>query len=159
MAVEYTVEHIKFEIAFKTSWWRDPPMVSIYIDEEEKFNGKIEKDMVVEFSHTLRFTKHKLSIHRTGKTDDQVRLNELGEHEGQELIIDWIKIDGTNIRDLIWTNSTYKPEYPEPWASQERAKGNELEESILGETFLGHNGIWELNFTSPFYRFIIKWMG
>lgn len=159
MAVKYTVEDIKFEIAFKTSWWLDPPAVSILVDENEKFNGEIKKDTIIKFSHTLRFTNHKLVIHRTGKTDAQVRINELGEHEGQDLIIDWIKIDGTNIRDLIWTKSVYKPDYPEPWASQERAKGNNLEECVLGETFLGHNGTWEFEFTSPFYRFIMNWMG
>lgn len=151
-------EEIKFEIAFKTVWWRDPPKAAVYIDDCEKFNSTVPDNLIVRFAHTLNFTDHELSIVRTGKDNSQVRLTEQG-YQGQDLIIDWIKIDGVNIRDLIWTNSVYQPEYPEPWASQERLSGVQLEQYVQGETHLGHNGTWRLKFSSPFYRFFMDWMG
>lgn len=154
-----SVEHIKFEISFKTNWWKDPPSVAIQLDDQEKFTGNINEDIVVKFSQTLNFNKHVLSIQRTGKNNQQVRLDADGNYQGQELFIDWIKIDGVNIRNLIWTNAYYEPIYPEPWASQQRDQGIELERLVLGETCLSHNGTWRLEFNSPFYRFLMDWMG
>ena len=48
-------------------------------------------------------------------------------------------------------------------SSFEILKGNNyevsiLEEKILGETCLGHNATWELNFYSPTYEFVMNWM-
>lgn len=151
-------ETIAFELAFKSNWWKDPPHASIYIDGQEKFNDSILTNQTVKFTHTLDFTEHVLSIRRSGKNNQQVKITEQGV-QGQDLIIDQIKIDGVNIRNLIWTNAGYYPEYPEPWASQEQSRGIVLEEYVAGETHLGHNGTWELKFTSPFYRFLMDCMG
>jgi hypothetical protein len=151
-------ENINFEIAFKTSWWLSPPTAAIYLDDCEKYNGNIVEDTIIKFSHTLSFGNHELSIHRGGNSNQQVRMTEHG-YQGQDLIIDWIKIDGVNIRNLIWTNSLNEPDYPEPWASEQRSAGIELEKYVPGETHLGHNGIWRLPFNSPFYRFLMDWMG
>jgi hypothetical protein len=112
-----------------------------------------------EFVHELNFGPHCLEMHRTGKTNHQMRTIENGKNEGQDVIIKYIKIDGVNIRDMIWTNSYYEPEYPEPWASQQKSQGIELEKYVPGETWLGHNGVWRLNFISPFYRFLMDWIG
>lgn len=151
-------EQIQFEIAVKSTWWRTPPHAVVTIDGYKHFDSDVPSDTIIKFAHSLEFADHELSIHRTGKDNSQVRLTDQG-YQGQDLIIDWIKIDGVNIRNLIWTNSTYQPEYPEPWASQERAAGVELEEHVQGETHFGHNGIWRLKFTSPFYKFLMDQMG
>jgi hypothetical protein len=50
----------------------------------------------------------------------------------------------------------YTPEYPEPWASQQRAAGHELEKSFNKVTFMGHNGKWKLKFASPFYMWLLE---
>jgi hypothetical protein len=153
-------EKILFEISFIPSYWKDPPRIEIYLDDIQKFQGLIvDQSTVIKFTHELAFSDHTLQMRRTGKTNQQVRKNENGEIEGQDLKIDYIKIDGVNIRNMIWTNSYYVPEYPEPWASQQRALGIELESQVPGETCFGHNGVWNLKFTSPFYRFLMDWMG
>jgi hypothetical protein len=155
-----SAEKIPFEISLISSYWKDPPGLEIYIDNLQKFQGLvIDQSTVIKFVHELTFGDHILQMHRTGKTNNQVRQNENGEIESQDLKINYIKIDGVNIRNLIWTNSYYEPEYPEPWASQQHAQGITLEDRVLGETYFGHNGIWKLNFTSPFYRFLMDWMG
>lgn len=153
-------EKILFEISLISDYWKDPPSLKITIDEAEKFQGLIiNESTVIKFTHDLAFGDHTLQMRRTGKTNQQIRKNENGEIEGQDLKINYIKIDGVNIRNIIWTNSYYEPEYPEPWASQQRALGIELESHVLGETWLSHNGVWNLKFTSPFYRFLMDWMG
>ena len=70
-----------------------------------------------------------------------------------------IKIDGVDIKNIIWTYSINIPEYPEPWASEYVTAGNILEKEVIGATKFGHNGIWYLDFTSPFYIYIMQWMG
>ncbi len=148
------METITFEIFFITEYWKDPATVKITIDDQIKFIGPITADGPITFTETLTFGLHQLKIHRTGKTNEQV-----GADKGQHVIIDKIKIDGVNIRDLIWIKSYYVPEYPEPWATNQRDNGIVLEEKVPGETFLGHNGVWNFEFKSPFYRFIMDWMG
>jgi hypothetical protein len=102
----------------------------------------------------LNFGQHQLSIRRYNKTGNQVRINDSGQLEDQMLSIKKITIDDINIRNIIWCKSYNEPEYPELWASQQRAKGINLEKFILGETNFGHNCTWRLEFTSPFYQFI-----
>jgi hypothetical protein len=153
-------ETILFELSFISDYWKDPPGLEIYIDNVQKFQGLVvDQSTVIKFAHELAFGDHILQMRRTGKTNNQTRKNEDGEVESQDLKIDYIKIDGVNIRNMIWTNSYYVPEYPEPWASQQRALGIEIESQVPGETWFGHNGVWNLKFTSPFYRFLMDWMG
>jgi hypothetical protein len=70
-----------------------------------------------------------------------------------------LKIDGVDIRNIVWCQSITVSDYPEPWASEQIAAGNILEQEAIGVTTFGHNGVWYLNFTSPFYNFIMNWMG
>jgi hypothetical protein len=152
-------EKIIFEIYVISKYWKDPPGLTVYIDNLQKFQGLItEQSTVIKFTHELIFGSHTLQMDRVGKTNQQMCKKENGDTEGQDLIIDYIKIDGVDIRNIIWTKSYYEPEYPEPWASQQRSLGIKLEQRVLGETYFGHNGRWSLEFTSPFYRFIMDWM-
>lgn len=154
-----TTENIKFEITLAPHFWLDAPQIKVSIDDQEKFSGAVAERQTVEFNHVLDFQEHTLSIQRSGNTNKQVRITELGEFQGQGILLEQIKIDGVNIRNLIWTNSYYEPEYPEPWATQQRGQGIELEQQVVGETNFSHNGIWRLKFTSPFYKFLMNWMG
>ena len=151
-------EHIQFEIFVKPQFWKDPPHLSILIDNQEKHQSLIEHSQVIRFRHTLALGTHQLTMIRTGKSNQQVRLDDQGNHQGQELFIEWIKIDGVNIRNLVWTNSYYEPNYPEPWATQQQEQDIKLERLVPGETCLSHNGTWRLDFNSPFYRFLMDWM-
>jgi len=147
-------ENIKFEIFFDSQFYDIPPMVEIYIDNILKWNGAIDsKYKTIEFYHSLKFSvDHQLSIRRFNK-------HQQSNGQDQLLTLAKLKIDGVDIRNIVWSQSWNEPEYPEPWASQQRSRGIELEEKVIAETCWGHNGIWRLNFISPFYRFIMSWMG
>ena len=148
------METITFELDLQTEYWKDPPRIKILVDNVIKFDDEIKTNGPVRFTADLAFGAHLLQIHRTGKTNAQV-----GPTVGQHVILNRVKIDGTDIRDLVWTRAYYVPEYPEPWASQQRQAGIELEQRVLGETCLSHNGVWNFEFKSPFYRYIMDWMG
>ena len=50
----------------------------------------------------------------------------------------------------------YKPEYPEPWATQQTKIGNKLPETLKNVTKMGHNGTWTFTFDSPFYMWLLE---
>ena len=61
----------------------------------------------------------------------------------QILHIKSVEIDQIDIGALVY-EGVYSPEYPEPWASQQKAAGNDLPESFTNVTIMGHNGTWKL---------------
>jgi hypothetical protein len=153
-------EFINFKIKFTPKFWDRPPVACISVNDEVKFHNNVtSENFIVDFSHTMDFhQKHCLSIKRSGKTDDQVRKNLDGSYDDQALIINQIIIDGVDIRNIIYTDSYNEPVYPEAWAQEQRLANIVLEDRVPGETYLGHNGIWRLNFTSPFYQFVMDKM-
>lgn len=128
-------ETILFEVDLEI---QGNPIVLIYVDDNLYTESK--------FLVPLDFGKHELKIVHSGKTNHT---------PDQSVIIKNIKVDGVNIQDILFTRSINTPEYPEPWATQQREQGIELEEQVLGQCELCHNSVWRLDFTSPFYEFVM----
>lgn len=152
-------EHIKFEFLLHPEYWDRPPHASILVDGVEHWSGLVEDKLTATFSVTLDFnTPHLIELVRSGKDDSQCREADDGSLLDQLLTLKQVKVDGIDIRDIVWAYSWSEPTYPEPWASEQRALGTELEEKVLGETVFGHNTTWKLQFTSPFYEYLMNWM-
>lgn len=156
-----TKETIEFEFHLLSEYWNKPPVAKIAVDNIEYFNDTIPKgSQVIRFTHTCDFNKpHRLTLTRSGKDDTQCKTLPNGHQLDQILTLEKLKVDGIDIRNIVWSQSINIAEYPEPWASEQRAAGNILEEEAIGVTTFGHNGTWYLDFTSPFYIFIMSWMG
>jgi hypothetical protein len=83
-------------------------------------------------------------------------VNEKGDIlKDQMLHIKSIEIDEIDIGALVY-EGVYTPEYPEPWATQQREAGNELQSSFKNVTKMGHNGEWKFTFNSPFYMWLLE---
>lgn len=154
-------ETINFEFHLLSEYWNQPPRAKIAVDNVEYFDDVVSKGLhVVKFAHTCDFNRpHRLTLTRSGKNDSQCKTLPNGHQLDQILTLEKLKIDGIDIRNIVWTQSINIADYPEPWASEQRATGNVLEEEAIGVTTFGHNGTWYLDFTSPFYIFIMRWMG
>ena len=152
-------ENIYFDIILESTYWNSPPELEILVDGESMGKHSIDQPSFhIRFKRIMAFDKpHILELRRTGKTKDQTRLLANGTYETQMLYIKTIKLDNIDLRNLVWHTSQYEPEYPEPWASEQQAQGIKLEKYVTGEMYLGHNGIWRFNFTSPIYKFLIEW--
>jgi hypothetical protein len=148
-------ENILFEIELSSIFWDQPPRAKILVNNECKFDGDVDQStQIIKFYHELEFGKpQQLIIDRYNKTQSQCQ----GEKD-QIMRISKIFIDGIDINNFILSQATFCPVYPEPWASQQAAQGIQLETTLLGETYLGHNGQWCFAFTSPFWQFLIKAM-
>ena len=90
---------------------------------------------------------HTLELIRSGKSTETAQM----------LHIKTIKLDNIDLKNLVLSRSTFDPEYPEPWASEQIANGVKLENQIQGEMYLGHNGVWRFEFTSPIYKLLVAW--
>ena len=154
-------ETIEFELHLSAESWNKPPQAKISVDDVEYFNDVVSKGShIVKFTHTCDFDKpHRLTLIRSGKDDSQCKMLPNGRKLDQILTLTKLKVDGIDIRNIVWSKSINIADYPEPWATEQRAAGNMLEQQAIGVTVFGHNGTWYLDFTSPFYIFIMRWMG
>lgn len=145
-------ELIQFQLDLSYNYTLTAPEIIVCLNGIVKFKEPLSgNNCSIKFEHVLDFGQpYTLHIYRAGKTD---------QDPGQMLIVDRIIIDGNNVQDLIWGCSYYEPSYPELWYSQQVAQGTTLETKVYGETHLGHNGLWTLNFTSPFWSYLLDQMG
>ena len=141
--------------------WDKPPVAEICINDKSVIKKEITGDEsnpdVIEFEHELEEgNNYNLIIKRSGKSKNQTVINEKGDILKDQLLnIQNIEIDEIDIGGLVF-EGMYTPEYPEPWASQQRSAGAELQEEFKNVTQMGHNGTWSFKFESPFYMWLLE---
>ena len=154
-------EKLKFKLELYATMWDEPPHAEIIVAGQSYFKGNIigteDKPDVIEFEHEVdEDNEYSLSIKRSGKTHKQTVVNEKGDYLKDQLLhIKNIEIDEIDIGALVY-EGVYTPEYPEPWASQQREAGYELKQSFKNVTVMGHNGVWTFKFNSPFYMWLLE---
>jgi hypothetical protein len=155
-----SIEKLKFKLELWAEYWDKPPVAEIMIGEQSKFKQKItgteQNPNVIEVYHDLEEGKeYKIVIHRTNKDDSQTVVDNNQIIKDQLLFIKSIEIDEIDLGGLIY-EGLYHPQYPEPWASEQKQAGKELPVSFKNVTSMGHNGRWEITFTSPFYMWLLE---
>ena len=154
-------EKLKFKLELYATMWDKPPHAEIMIGDKSHFAGDItgteDKPTIVEFEH--EFTEgegSELIIKRSGKGKGQTVINDNGDVLKDQLLhIKSIEIDEIDLGALVY-EGVYTPQYPEPWASQQRQAGVELQESFKNVTAMGHDGKWAFKFGSPFYMWLLE---
>ena len=154
-------EKLKFKLELYATMWDKPPHAEILLNDKSYFDGDItgteNKPDVIKFEHELEEGKeYKLTINRSGSDKSQTVVNENGDRLKDQLLhIKSIEIDEIDLGALVY-EGVYTPRYPEPWATQQRAAGVELQESFKYVTCIGHNGTWQFKFESPFYMWLLE---
>ena len=153
-------EKVRFKLELWATYWDKLPVAEILINDTSHYSTEItgteDKPSVVEFEHTLEEGKeYTLKILRSGKDVRQTVVEGDKIIKDQLLHIKSIEIDEIDIGALVY-EGLYTPEYPEPWATQQRSAGIELPSSFKNATMLGHNGVWELKFTAPIYMWLLE---
>ena len=155
-----SIEKLKFKLELYSTYWDKIPTANILINNHSHYNQEItgtEKEpTVVEFEHELTEGEdYKLIIERLGKDPNQTVVEDGKIVKDQLLHIKSIEIDEIDIGALVY-EGIYTPEYPEPWATQQKQTGKELPKTFKNVTNMGHNGRWELGFASPFYMWLLE---
>ena len=153
-------EKLKFKLELYATMWNKPPVADIKINEKSYFKKEItstiDKPTIIEFEHELEDGEsYNLIIDRVGKGIRQTVVNDGKIIKDQLLHIKSIEIDDIDIGSLVY-EGIYKPEYPEPWATQQAEAGNKLPETLKNVTQMGHNGTWTFSFSSPFYMWLLE---
>ena len=153
-------ESLKFKIELYSTYWNKPPIVEVKVGDKSYFKNEItstEKEpTLIEFTHDCESDKsHNLSLIRTNKNVKET-INENGDLLKDQLLhIKSIEIDEIDLGSLLF-EGVYRPQYPEPWATQQREAGNNIPETLKNSVDLGHNGTWTFSFTSPFYMWLLE---
>ena len=126
------MEILKFNIKLDTDYQNMAPMVTVKFNDETKFNHSVSTDTDVQFTGTIK-EHNSLIIDRQNKPDN----------EKQDLFIRTVSIDDIDLRNLIWSKSYFL-----------NADG----ERVIGETWLGTNGTWVLQFAGPFWKHMMDWV-
>jgi len=154
-------EKLKFKLELYATMWDKPPHAEILLNDVSHFKGHItgteDKPDLIEFEHELDEGKeYKLTINRSGSDKTQTVVNEKGDLLKDQLLhIKGIEMDEIDLGALVY-EGLYTPDYPEPWATQQREAGVELRESFKNVTCIGHNGTWQFKFASPFYMWLLE---
>ena len=154
-------EKLKFKSELYATMWNKPPHAEIMINDKSFFKGDItgteEKPNIIEFEQELvEGEESSLSIRRSGKGKYETVVNDKGDILKDQLLnIKSIEIDEIDIGALVY-EGVYTPDYPEPWATQQRDAGVVLEKTSKNVTQMGHNGVWTFSFTSPFYMWLLE---
>ena len=154
-------EKLKFKLELCATMWDKSPVAEILLNDNSYFKGDItsteDKPQSIEFMHECEEGKdYELIIKRSGKDKNQTVVNDKGDLLKDQLLhIKSIEIDEIDLGALVY-EGVYTPEYPEPWATQQREAGTELPESFNNVSRMGHNGTWRFKFESPFYMWIVE---
>ena len=119
-------------------------MIRLMLNDITVFEGRLAAARVFDIATELPFGSHQLTLEYVGKTNSDIN---------QAIEIDYIDIEGIKADRFVWAGE-YTPNYPEPWASEQRALGIELAEKHRNFKFLGWNGIWRLDFEMPVFMWI-----
>lgn len=135
---------VDIEVAIQPNWQDTPPSMMIRLDHNTLWDDVLLDTKVFKFSMSLPKGKHALEI----ELYDKPELD-----SGQSLTILNLKLGRIQSQQFVW-QGIYRPQYPEPWASQQKEQGIPLQSELFNTDQLGWNGTWRLEFTAPIFTWI-----
>jgi hypothetical protein len=137
-------------ITLKPHFCNNWPSVIVGVNDFILYDGLLEDTKTFNYENILSSDQNILWIEFKDKTN-----NDTTENSDQAIEILEVKFENISTDRMIWAGK-YMPQYPEPWASEQKSAGNLLEPVLFNSTYLGWNGRWELNFSVPIFTWIHK---
>lgn len=143
-----SVERLHFRIGISGTYWLKKPVYSVLVNSTEyvraTVSGASEEIEYVEFDCELNEGAHVLQIRLENKSDRDtvVDLNNVITQD-MLLNIKSIEVDGIDLGNIIWNKSYFEGDEPD------RPR---LDNCVN----LGWNGSYILQFTSPFYLWLLE---
>jgi hypothetical protein len=139
MAIDYSVV---IDIHLRSIWHDNPPEINIGINDD--INRIILTDnRVFHYDFTASETSV-LTVELLNKTD-----TDTVDGLDKAVVIESVDFFGISDPKFSWAG-IYKPDYPEPWASQQ----TDLKPLLKSHTYLGWNGKWTLTFDVPVFTWV-----
>jgi hypothetical protein len=138
---------VKLDIELKSIWHDNPPEINIGIDNDIE-RIILSKDQTFHYEFTAD-NPSTLTIELLNKTDADTRPD---KGLDKAVIIESISFFGISDPKFVWLGE-YRPEYPEPWYSEQATKPEPL---LKNHSYLSWNGKWTLTFDLPVFTWIHK---
>lgn len=126
----------------------ESPVIKIDFNQQRIFDGALTHPRCFDIDCELPAGVQTLQI----KFDNKTIENSLPGTD-MAVIIDRVVFNDIESPKFAWAG-VYEPRYPEPWASEQQALGQILEPKLTNHTYLGWNGTWSLQFTTPIFTWI-----
>ena len=125
------------------------PTIEILVDDRQLYIGEVKSQLELH-AGVLHDGDHTLAIKHFGKQMHQTT----ADHD-RHVHIDRIMFDHTDLDQLIWARLTHRGKfYPDYEPSY--ALNKELPKFISPNHYLGHNGVWRLDFKAPALLWVIQ---
>lgn len=141
---------VKLAVTLQPIWHKDPPKIKIGIDD-------ILSEITLTDTTTINFDVD--AIEQCKLTIEFLNKNEHDTIPDQNLdkavSIESIAFFGISDPKFIWAG-IYEPDYPEPWATEQRDLGVVLHPQLSNCSYLAWNGKWSLTVDVPVFTWIHK---
>jgi len=142
MATQYPV---KLDIHLRSIWHDDPPEINIGIDDDIQ-RIVLRDNQMFHYEFTADNTAT-LTVELLNKTDADTRPD---KGLDKAVIIESVSFFDIEDDRFVWQGE-YRPEYPEPWYSEQTVRPEPL---LKNHTYLSWNGKWTLTFDLPVFTWI-----
>ena len=82
----------------------------------------------------------------------------LDKKDQEVVVVDQVDFFGIQDPRFAWAG-IYCPQYPEPWATEQRLQGISLKPELCPHTYLSWPGTWTLTFSVPVFTWIHQTQG
>jgi len=123
------------------------PLVVCKLDNNVVFNDYITENIDITVNNTLENGVHDLILEFNNKLP-----SESGQLIDKAVQIEQITFNSITSPRFIWLGE-YIPQYPEPWYSEQLIKPEPV---LTNSSYLGWNGSWKLQFSTPIFTWIHK---
>ena len=131
-------------------WHDEPPICSIKFSKDVSFKEEIKENKIYSYEGYLTNGNYDIVIEFLNKKN-----TDTVDGKDKAIKIDKIVFNNIESKKFVW-QGIYQPIYPEPWATQEKKVGKELNSVITPATYLGWNGVWKLTYSVPIFTWIHK---
>ena len=131
-------------------WHKEPPICSIQFSKDVFFKEEIKESKVYSYEEYLSAGNYDIVVEFLNKKNSDTIIG-----KDKAIIIDKIIFINIESEKFAW-QGIYQPNYPEPWATQQKKLGKELNYILTPITYLGWNGQWRLTYSAPVFTWIHK---
>lgn len=131
-------------------WHAEPPICAVRFSKDIFFKEQIKETKIYSYEEYLPAGDHNITIEFLNKKNADTVAG-----KDKAILIDKIIFNGIESERYVW-QGIYSPSYPEPWASQQKKLGKNLNATIKSATYLGWNGKWTLTYSAPIFTWIHK---
>lgn len=143
-----TTYNTLIEVFLRPVYWAEPPTVLVGVNQSLT-ECTLAEPTWFSYPMTLPEGNIQLSVKFFGKVNSDTTAT-----QDKAVIVDEVKLNQIADPKFVWA-STYTPNYPEPWASEQ----TDLQPTLTGASYLGWNGTWTLDITVPVFTWIHRVRG